>query len=272
MLISLATAPNPGRVNEDFVVAGPGLVVVLDGAGLLVDLDTGCFHGVPWFVQRLGAELFGRATRPEAELTDCLADAILAVSRLHAGSCDLGNPLTPSATVAIARARDELFEWLVLADSTLALTLPDGVRTISDHRVSQVTDEQRSAMAAELRHLDRPQRLTALVHAQRRVMNTPEGYWAAASDPKAAAQALTGSVPLSQVRTAALLTDGAARAVDDFGLLSWPELLDRLEATGPEGLIDFTRELERSDPDRLRWPRGKKHDDATAVLMRPQER
>ncbi|MFF7990247.1 integrase [Kitasatospora xanthocidica] len=267
MLVSVASVPSPGQINEDFAVASPETVVLLDGAGLPSGVDTGCIHGVPWFVRTLGASIFKHATERPAALTECLADAIDSTAQLHAGTCDLGNPMMPTSTVAIARARGDVFEWLVLADSTVVLSLPDRIDVIADHRVSEVTDRQRVQMAAELQHLEEGKRRMALAHAQRSLMNTAGGYWVAATDPGAAARSLTGEAPLATVRAAAVLTDGAARSVDDFGVMGWPALMSRLEADGPHSVINRTRELERSDLERRRWPRSKCHDDATVVLM-----
>ncbi|WP_329488701.1 integrase [Kitasatospora sp. NBC_01246] len=269
MLIATASAPNPGRANEDFVIASAETVIVLDGAGLPSAVETGCVHGVPWFVRNLGAAIFMQAAERPASLTECLADAIASTARLHAGTCDLANPMTPSATVVVARVRGGTFEWLTLADSTVALSLSTGIEVHADHRVSSVTDRQRVALQAELAHLQEGKRRVALAWAQREVMNTVDGYWVASTEPGAAEQSLTGAVSLSELHTAAILTDGAARAVDDFGVLGWPDLLRKLDVDGPHGLIEYTRNLERSDPQRRRWPRSKCHDDATAVLMRP---
>ncbi|MFB6891991.1 hypothetical protein ACFCX4_22085 [Kitasatospora sp. NPDC056327] len=304
LLASVATEARPGGRNEDFVLTGSDVTVLLDGAGLPDSLDTGCAHGVPWFVRTLGSALHHRATDRRTALRECLTEAIRDTARAHGPGCDLSSPFTPSATVVVARtdggrpsgerpdgegsdgegsgdersdgerlngerSGDERFEWLVLADSTLALRLPGGVRTVSDHRVSDVTTPQRAALAAEVAHLAPAARAAVFARAQRRTMNTAQGYWVAAADPGAAGHALVGSVPLTEVRAAALLSDGAARSVDDFGVRSWPDLLRELEAHGPHHLIARTRELERSDPDCLRWPRGKCHDDATAVLLLP---
>ncbi|MFD0852954.1 hypothetical protein ACFQ07_12015, partial [Actinomadura adrarensis] len=65
---------------------------------------------------------------------------------------------------------------------------------------------------------------------------------------------------------AALLSDGAARLVERFGLMAWNELLDVLETEGPCELIRRTRTAERE----LEPPtaRGKRFDDATALLVR----
>ena len=74
--------------------------------------------------------------------------------------------------------------------------------------------------------------------------NRPGGYWIAKDDPEAAAQAVTGSVPLEQLRGAALLSNGASRIVDPYGLAEWPTVLDLIRAKGPDEIIRRVREAE----------------------------
>ncbi|MCO5997406.1 hypothetical protein [Actinoallomurus rhizosphaericola] len=104
--------------------------------------------------------------------------------------------------------------------------------------------------------LDQDGRVTAL---------TAAGSGFAAADPRVAGRALTGSVPLPELRRAALLTDGATRLADAFGLADWPQTMTTLAGPGPAALIEQVREAERSDPDGRRWPRHKRHDDATVA-------
>ncbi|MEV4556138.1 protein phosphatase 2C domain-containing protein [Kitasatospora sp. NPDC049285] len=269
MQISLATAPGTAHPNEDYALAGPDTVLVLDGAGLPEGTPTGCVHGVGWFVRSLGVRLLRHAAERDAELTECLADALAETAGLHAGGCDLGDPMTPSATVAVVRRRGERLEWLVLADSTVLLDLADGLRVVADHRVSEVTTRQRFELAGRLEGLPAGERRALLTAAQREAMNTSDGYWVAAANPDAAAHARTGSAPWTDLRHAALLTDGAARPVDDFATDDWPGLLTLLREAGPQALIDHTRALERTDPHHHRWPRTKTHDDATAAFLTP---
>jgi hypothetical protein len=43
---------------------------------------------------------------------------------------------------------------------------------------------------------------------------------------------------------------------------------DRPSTSGPEGLITQVRKAEHSDPNGIRWQRGKIYDDDAAVLWR----
>lgn len=65
----------------------------------------------------------------------------------------------------------------------------------------------------------------------------------------------------------AALTDGASRLVEVFREADWAGALALLRKEGPEGLIARVRALERGDPEGAAHPRGKAHDDATAVLV-----
>jgi hypothetical protein len=56
--------------------------------------------------------------------------------------------------------------------------------------------------------------------------------------------------------------------VERFGLVDWRGLLDLLTTGGPEELIYRTRQAELAETDdEQATRRGKKHDDATAVLV-----
>ena len=158
---------------------------------------------------------------------------------------------------------------MVLADTTILLDEPAGIQMISDDRLAQIAVTEHSAMHREATGSPTHQRRYAdLVTELRRHRNQAEGYWVASSTPDAAYYALTGTVSRLELRRAALLSDGATRLVDRFGVMAWPGLLDVLDREGPYSLIMQTREAESSDPEGRRWPRSKRHDDATAVLCR----
>jgi hypothetical protein len=91
---------------------------------------------------------------------------------------------------------------------------------------------------------DHDRSFAELVTEQRRHRNHPDGFWVASTDPDAAQHALTDTVARDGLRRAAVLSDGTTRLVDRFGLLDWPSFLDG-----------------------RRWPRGKRHDDASAAYL-----
>jgi hypothetical protein len=247
--ILYATEPTPGQPNEDFVITGPTWAIVLDGASPRPDVDTGCIHDVPWFVRHVGTELARVLSNwPDAPLDDALAGAITATRRLHENTCDLSNPDSPSATVVAIRQRNDQLDYFTLADSPLIVDTDGEIRAIADERTAHLPDYS--------------------VEGVRAARNSPGGFYVASTKPDAAYKAIRGTLPTTTVRRAALLSDGAARLVERFGLMDWPELLDLLVTDGPEDLIRRTRQAERAETDAKRATRrGKRHDDATAVLV-----
>jgi hypothetical protein len=266
-----AIATQPGSLdtpNEDWAgIAVPGLAVVLDGLSAPDGTGTGCRHGTPWFVNQLGPRLLALASDPSRSLADALADAIRQVASLHPG-CDLTHPGTPSATMVLLRAHDEGADYLTLGDAVLLLDTTDGLKVVSDARVNQLAGKEREAAnrvptgsALKLR------RRAQLTRALRRARNRPGGYWVAAADPQAASQAITGTLPSKSLHRAVLLSDGASRLVDPFGLATWEELLALLDENDPDELVRQVRAAEAVDPEGRQWPRTKRTDDATAVYL-----
>ena len=167
------------------------------------------------------------------------------------------------------RERDAVLDYLVLADSTVLLGGLSEVRAVIDDRIDGVAATHRAAIHKHPTGSAGGQRSWADYTMQlRQYRNRSQGFWVASTDPEAAHHSVTGTVACDGLRRAAVLTDGATRMVDRFQLLDWDGLLELLERSGPEGLIGRTRAAETSDPMGRRWPRSKRHDDATAVLCR----
>ncbi|MEI7034640.1 hypothetical protein [Streptomyces pratensis] len=261
MRIELATAPGSSeRPNEDWVSAAlpasgrGGVLVLLDGVTPPAE-DHGCAHPVPWFTARLGGALVELSgSRPDLPLPEALGAAISRTADAHRATCDLSHARTPQATAVLARWDEREVEYLVLSDSALLLEAPDGtVRAVLDDRLDRLP----------------PGSLASAAIADSTVRNKEGGFFTAAADPAVAARAVTGRVPLSEVRALAALTDGASRWTETFGRGDWGAALGLLREEGPQGLIDRVRKLEAADAraGRARLGRGKTHDDATAVLV-----
>ncbi|WP_043616923.1 protein phosphatase 2C domain-containing protein [Nonomuraea candida] len=245
--VTCATRPGSARPNEDLVIAGPSWIVVLDGATAAAGVDTGCVHDVAWLVGRLGGALAARlAANDGAPLAEILESAIEATGAAHGGSCDLADPDSPSATVAMVRAGERV-EYLVLGDSPVVLSLAGGgVRVVCDERVERLPG-------------GRPYSLELV----RRMRNAPGGFWVAGGRPEAARESVTGEVDAGLVRGVGVFTDGVARLTEWYGW-SWQAVLDVLAGRGPVAVIETVRELETA-----RGPAwGKPHDDATAAWGR----
>jgi hypothetical protein len=227
MQVVLATEPGtPGWPNEDFAAVAPGAAVLLDGCTTSAGIDIGCVHGVAWYARTLGGAFLSMITAdPPVPLAESLSAAITEVRNQHEHTCDLSNPATPAATVTAVRVTAAGIDLLALADSVIMADYGDGRPPLV------ITDTHKAASAST----------------------------------DAAGRAYTATLPSTGLRGIALLSDGATRITDKYGLLSWSAMLAVIRDDGPAQLIHQVRAAEDSDPGRTRWPRSKARDDATII-------
>ena len=279
--VAFASAPRPGKArNEDLVAAVDGVAMVLDGASVPAGMPACCDRDAAWYVHQLAAAVIAALSGDTSpDLKAVLAQAIGTTDRVHAAGCtgQDRNAMGPNATVALVREQGGRLDWLVLGDSTLLLDTGQGVAEHCDRQVKTIEPRLRARIFERLRNgagYDNPahqQTLAAIVEAERRLRNTPGGYWIAGADPAAASHSLTGSCRIGvgpgEVRRFALVSDGAERAVTMFRLHpSWEAFLDALATDGPAACIAAVRTVEEGDPDGRRYPRTKPSGDASALV------
>ncbi|MCZ7437756.1 hypothetical protein O7598_15215 [Micromonospora sp. WMMC241] len=261
MRVEMLTSPGrDGRPNEDFAGAVPGAAVLLDGAGI-PGTEAVCRHGVAWYTHRLGGALLGRLLRDGGrDLATILAEGIDEVTDAHRDTCHPADPAGPQATVAMIRVDGGRLDYLLLADAYLLLDRAGASpRVVTD--VREVTARRACAAPLDGVPAGTPEydRVYArCVEALRARRNQPGGYWLAKDDPHAAAEAVTGDLPVRGVPDVALLSNGAARLVDPYGLLDWAGVRDVLRSEGPAGVVRRVRRAEESGA-------GAAPDDATVV-------
>jgi hypothetical protein len=262
---SIQSASHSGSVdkeNEDKVVTTRNMIAVLDGA--TVRTNTGCIHTITWFVDRLGHHLASKVHLPP---DGALRHAIAETATEHIRTCDLQHRGTPSAGVAIAQVDHDLLRYLLLGDVTIVIETEGSVEAYTDNRVNETAVGIR-AVAAGLPYgsAEKEEALVRMKEAELAARNVTGGFWVAAADPSVVSHAIVGEKPLLEVKRIALLSDGAARAVNPLGLYDWPGIMNVLSTAGPDELIRQIRAAEATDATTTHWPRNKVHDDATAVL------
>ena len=247
MHVSMATsAGEAGQPNEDFAGAVPGAAVLLDGAGI-PGTESICSHGVAWYTHRLGGALLGRLSRDDGrDLAAILATTIGEIAADHRDTCDITNPSSPQATVMIVRAHRGRLDYLLLADSFLVLDqVHGGPQVVTDEREVTARGICAAPLAGVSPGTPEYDRIRAsCVEAMQARRNQPGGYWIAKDDPYAAKEAVTGSRPLRDLDSVALLSNGASRIVGPYGLTDWPGVLELLGASGPADVIRRVRQAE----------------------------
>lgn len=243
--VMMATdAGHPGRTNEDFAGAVPAGMVLVDGAGGIADADKVCQHGVSWYAARLGGALLGTLSQ-DRSLRDVLAESIERVTDEHRHTCDVAHPISPYAAVAMLRFSGGFVEHLVLGDAVAVVGRAGGEPFVAhDPREVVIARAFETRLKGIPQGSDEYRRLLFELRAHR---NSPGGYWVAKDDPRVVDEAIVGSCPAEEVTVTALLSNGASRLVDTFGLTGWAGLLHLLATEGPEGIIRRVREAEARD-------------------------
>lgn len=256
--ITYASAPAPDRPNEDRLRSGDRWTLVLDGAGRYPGRDGGCVHPVTWVVEHLADHVQEQlAGDLDVGLVEVTREAIRRTMADHGPACDLTDPLSPGAALALVRLRDDLVEWLVLADCAVAINQVDAdPLVIVDDRVDRLANAP--VTQNEVRTYD-PDFVAT-------VRNQPNGFWVAGAVPEAAEHALTGAIASIQVRQILVCSDGVSRLTERHGW-TWSDMFSVAIQGGPNALLSAVREADAADPDPRRW-RGKIHDDATVALLR----
>jgi hypothetical protein len=250
MRVTTATAPgHPGRANEDFAGAVAHAAVLVDGAGIR-DAGYLCRHGVAWYAHRLGGNLLARLSLdgggagPLTDVATIVAAAIDEVTSLHRDTCDVQDPSSPSATVAVVRVAGDRVDHLLLGDSVIVIDRTDGVaQVVEDRREIELGTPWRDALAAlEPGSAEYDQVRGEAVTLFRASRNQPGGFWVAKDDGRVVSEAIVGSHPIDEVAGVVLLSNGASRVVDRFGLLGWHEI----SSYEPDELLRLVRDAERA--------------------------
>jgi hypothetical protein len=163
-----------GHANEDLTGAVPTAVVLIDGAGI-PGTESICRHGAAWYASRLGGSLLSLLSmRRDRSPSALLAEAIEQVTDDHRDTCDVADPISPSATVAILRRSDGVVEHLVLGDSVLVLDRAHGAPLV-------VTDPRRRSSAGRTGPRSKPPPRAATSTTESSEICVPTGTSRAAS-------------------------------------------------------------------------------------------
>ena len=193
-MISLASHAIAGRRNEDAILAAPGLVVIVDGAGVPLG---GCTHGVAWYANQLAAlTMTALIDSPDVDLREALAQGISLVAGRHSATCDLTSPNTPCAAVGVLRVGVDLVEALALSDVSIAVDAEGDVHVTTDLSIEELNGTEQGTTAGLL--IGSPEHgaaLDELVKRQTATRNQPGGWWVAAADPAAAKHAVVNNYP-----------------------------------------------------------------------------
>ena len=253
LLDSISVPGDPAKPNEDAFAVEKDAAVVFDGAtGLGENLLPGASDAA-WIAH------FG-------------ARRLLAHGR--DGDAPKENYEIPFASMMFVVADESGFEALWFGDCA-ALVLRPGtpleiVGEAFDKRAAESRGVKKLAQAKNLAPTAGLSRAEYLPHlrASRNKVNSKTGSWLFAPDPHAADHVASKRIEVPSGTLVLLSTDGFLALASDYGAYDAMGLIVAARDKGLKTLSNELRALEAGDAEGRLFPRLKKSDDATAVLLR----
>lgn len=275
LLDSLSLPGDPAKANEDAFGHRDGAAVVIDGATMLGD---GLMPGpsdAQWIAQfgarRLMAHLDDGDGARKA-LRAALADTQKSFEALRRHEPeDVWQ--TPCASMMLAVENEPGLEFLWFGDCAALVKQGDGpVTTVGETMDKRAAEAQRARRIAKEKNLSpasalrRPEFIDALRAARNRI-NSGDN-WLFSPDVRAASHVSRRMVKLTPGSTVLLASDGLVALVSDYGAYSPDGLMAAVLDKGLAVLGEELRAIEAGDAGGDKFPRFKKSDDATALLLR----
>lgn len=267
-----------GEVNEDVVGACGDAAWVIDGAtGVSASLLNEPSDAA-WFAARADRHLRRLLDEQPGIDTIELLRRVMAACRddleREASRSAEGPHEHPSAAIALVRAHAGAAELVTLGDCRVLHRSEEGVElfgTTALEALERRTIEQAASLLAERPDATPEEVREALLPgllANRRLMNTEQGYWVLGTEPLAADHVDRKVVEAHPGEPFALASDGFLRLVDLFGAAGPADLLAIGTQPELEGWIGRLRAMEAEPGSMRRHPRVKRSDDASFLLCR----
>jgi serine/threonine protein phosphatase PrpC len=275
LLDSLSLPGDPAKANEDAYGHKDKAAVVIDGATMLGD---GLMPGpsdAKWIAQfgarRLMAHL-GEGEGARKALRAALADTQKSFEALRRHEPEEVWQ-TPCASMMLAVQADAGLEFLWFGDCAALLKQGDGPalavgetmdkRAAEAERARGIAKEKNLSPASGLR---RPEFIDALRASRNRINSG--GNWLFSPDVRAASHVSRRVMKVQPGSTVLLATDGLLALVSDYGAYNADGLMAAALDKGLAALGEELRAIEAGDAGGDKFPRFKKTDDATALLLR----
>jgi hypothetical protein len=275
LLDSLSLPGDPAKANEDAFGHDAGAAVVLDGA---TPLGEGLMPGpsdAAWISQfgarRILAHLRDGDGARKA-LRSALADTQKSFEALRRHEPeDVWQ--TPCASMMLAVPGKDAVEFLFFGDCAALVKQGEEPVTVVgeafDKRAAEAQGAQKLAREKNLSPASGINRLEFLevLRAARNRINAGS-YWLFSPDVKVASHAQRRLMKIAPGATLLLSSDGFLALASDYGRYSADSLMAAALDKGLKALGEELRAIESEDALGDKFPRFKKSDDATALLLR----
>ena len=273
---SLSLAGDAEKANDDAFAYRENAAVVLDGAtGLGERLMPGPSDAA--WLARFGANrimsYLGEGASPQEAVTAALFDADTSFAQLRRRE-PVERYEVPFASMMLAVADGNAIDFLWYGDCAAIVQHADGRVEIVGEAI-----EKRAREASRVKRLAeskgelaaavsvREEFLPAL-RAARNLVNTDKAGYLFGPEVIAADHTHAKRIEAARGAQVLLVSDGFLALASDYGRYDIAGLIEAAKKDGLPTLMRELRDIEDNDPDGRQFPRFKKSDDATAVLVK----
>jgi hypothetical protein len=275
LMDTLSLPGDPAKANEDAFGHGANAAAVIDGATPLGD---GLMPGpsdAAWIAQFGGRRLMahlrdGDGARKALRAT--LADTQKSFEALRRHEPE-EMWQTPCASMMLAASGESGVEFLWYGDCAALIKQGDTPVTVVGETFDKRAAEAKRARAlakeknlSPAAGLNRPEFLGSLRASRNRINSG--NHWLFSPDVKAASHVSRRVMKIAPGSSLLLLTDGFLALASDYGAYSTDSLMAAALSKGLAALGEELRAIEADDSGGDKFPRFKKSDDATALLLR----
>ena len=275
ILDSLSLPGDAAKANDDAFGHVDGAAVVFDGATSLGESLLPGPSDAAW-IAHFGARRLMAHMREGDAPQDALRHALEDAEKSFAGlrrRAPKEKWEIPTASMMFVSETAEGFEARWFGDCAALVKRPDtAIEVVGEAFDKRARESQRVARISKERNLaptagiDRAEYLPAL-RAARNHVNSGR-HWAFSPDHRAADHVESQIVAAPRGAILLLASDGFLAAASDYGLYDAQTLVDAAQAKGLAAIGAEIRACEQADSLGIRFPRFKKSDDATALLLR----
>lgn len=276
--IDVAASDGQAAVNEDVVGYCGTAAWVIDGATGIGETLLDGASDAAWLARTADQALRESLDADPGQPTVDLMRGVMATCRDRLERAAIrdadGDHEHPSAAFAMVRVIDGTIEFATLGDCRIAYIDSRGEARLFGVTAMEALEAKTIALAASI--LDTEPDISAdafkakllpQLRSNRRLMNTPEGYWVLGTNPSAADHMDQAAFELEHGQRFALASDGFLRLVELFGASSPADMLSISTHDQWRGALERLRALEREPDSRRRYPRVKMHDDASFIAF-----
>lgn len=265
------TEKGTGKFNEDIVGFYKNVTWVIDGATSIFPKTylSDEKNDVVWIVEQVENWL-PHFIDDDLTLEEILSKTMEQVReeayRINPQLEEVKGYELPSFTVVMIRQIGQRLQYFLLGDSGFIIKSKDKIEHFTDERLQQFNDRNKKVMEQLKASVSlKDPKLLKVLQEQRKLMNTEEGYWIGSIDGKGISRGITGEITLKGNTRILCFSDGYSRIFDLFHAIDINDF--SLEEAFVDKTIRQIREIEEKDSNSSLYPRPKKSDDLSVILV-----